>query len=298
MSGSGFANQNQHRARRNEGQSSPRIRLLANQVIRHVQARQMPTDGRKSRTQGERMVRLLRTLIRFDATGTGECLYPSVASILKALLARESLYPEPMNWSRRTVLRYLARLRGSGIETANGGRRAAGGKWTRRRILHCSKILPLPVGESGTFERSNLALNKSKASASHNTKRNEPHSARTASRAFAPYKQNLSKAKPKPRQYRVSEFKRVGIALSVLNALTARYDEDTAWRGLFWAMRPTASDPSCERKVTSPVAYSLACMESLFSRFEHADAILERFWVEPEGQPVSFDEQRGEWRER
>ena len=102
--------------------------------------------------QGERMARLLRVLIRFDATGTGACVYPAVASILKALNAREALHDKPMTWSRRTVLRYLALLRSSGIERPAGGKRWPGGQWTRRRILDCSKILPLSVCESGTFQ--------------------------------------------------------------------------------------------------------------------------------------------------
>lgn len=279
----------------------PILRLRANQIIRHVQARQFPTQGRKARVQGERMVRLLRALVRFDATGTGECLYPSVTSILKVVRERDSRYDKPMSWSRRTVLRYLAKLRSAGIEQANGGKRWRSGQWTRRRILHCSKILPLPVPESGTFERSNLAHKKSKAFASHNTHRDEPSFAKTAKGAsIPPYKQKPLKTKANPYlpPYRVSELGKLCHALPILNALTARYDEETAWSGLFWSMRATGNDPQRERYVTNPRAYAVACVDSLFESFDdcQVQAMLERVTPDLERQPVWFDGQT--WREK
>jgi len=269
------------------------------------------TEGRKAKVQGERMVRLLRVLIRFDATGTGECLYPSLTSILKAVRERESLYPKSIAWSRRTVLRYLARLRDSDIEKPNGGKRWAGGQWTRRRILHCSKILPLPVRESGTFEESNLAPKKSKTFASHSTHRLE--SAKTAAslsrNAFEVQNQTL------PKTWKVNQLTKSPMVIPLLNAITMKYGEkygvDFALDGLFWATRPIPEDTGGERPIEKPVPYVLKCVRNLLARLydgtfskREFNSMLDRASdnygeshddSEP-WRPVTFDKQLGRWR--
>ncbi|HVA18451.1 MAG TPA: hypothetical protein VMV59_12140 [Candidatus Dormibacteraeota bacterium] len=144
-----------------------RSKPKAHQIIRRARPTQFRRHGRKFRVNQERDLRVMRALARYDrGAGVWVCLDTLLAEVRKVEAGLDGGAVR-MTWSKRTLVRSLARLRGDELIASHEIRRKERARWgSRTRSLHPEKFLPRECGarskaECGALEVKGFELHTS-----------------------------------------------------------------------------------------------------------------------------------------